>query len=206
MHKGFAGTLVALSLIFSLHAFWNTSITTSSTILDAEQKALFLEKAYYDEVSFKDSLRSTLRHAKGSDRNAILENAKVKLKQWSKNAKAFLEKDKAKAVVWSGFATTAELESLSDEMLKKQKPLYCNCCFKQTENLDVLDYDATLNAITISKNKAVAQKPKCRNGASPDPTLAAFIGASVFYENQKAAFVFLVPEGFGVEIESTTLP
>ncbi len=214
MRRGFAGILAAL--VFATLLFHSAVLKKNSADAVSKSRAsvLFLEKAYYDEISFKDSLASLLAHASGTSRENRAAFIAGKLPEWQQGLEQFFENNGASASIWWGFAGEAEIKGIKSKALASRLPEKCNCCwdFAQPEGetlpawTTLLDYDSLKGEMKIS-NRANTTTifPKCADESAPGTSQPAVFGATLFYRVQNVSAVFVAREGFAartIELDS----
>ncbi len=215
MRKGFSGILAAL--VFASVLFHSATLKKHAfdAVSQSRARALFIEKVYYDELSFKDAISSALAResgggkVKGGDREEKATAAALALAGSEAKFKSFFENNGARAMLWWGFASESEIPEIRDKSLFYGVPLKCDCCwgFGETSSetpllSGIIDFDAEKLEMKISKNRAnFSMLPQCENGKSPGPGANAMIGATVVYAREETAAVFVAGEGFSAKIE-----
>ncbi|MFA6049367.1 MAG: hypothetical protein WC792_05490 [Candidatus Micrarchaeia archaeon] len=216
MSRGFVGILAALALSSLATQFVHLQAGAQTGLLHARANALFLERAYFGELAFKDSLRSVLSHANGNGRREFAQNAAEKLEAWQAQIEGFYARQGAIAKAWWGFASAAEIDGMKNRTLLQGTPVACSCCFSFNEYYEseggggelekrhyaeaAIDYDFELREIRLSKNRADGlPQPLCDDGNAPDANAPLVFGVSIYYPEGPLAAVFLARDGFSAK-------
>lgn len=203
--RGLITFLPAIILFSTILAFNTFQATAAKAVSYAEEKTLFLEKKQFEERALKNAFKQAFWNAAGSERDEVVKNAAEKLAALESFAEKSFYEENASVNVWFGVVSSEEIPQLDKKMLSERKALKCANCFDL--NAIALDYDKKpvlastaflefefeKNALSISKN-----------GLMRIPELAYLqlipgtfgFGASIYYPNQNASSVILLPEGF----------
>ncbi len=211
MSRGFAGILAALALSSLLLAAFIAESKSLSALSQSKASALLLERAHYDELSFKDSLASALSHARGTRPEEVEWIAGENLAKWVESQSLQFAQAGTASVFWWGFASESELDEIKRQSLELGSPQSCNCCFSFSEAgewdyflaRELLEYEPFNKTVKLSKNRVQnATSLECGDGTAIDIAVPALMGATAVYKNGSLATLFLAREGFSAKTAS----
>ncbi len=204
--RGLITFLLVILLFAAILSFNAFQATASKAVSFAEEKTLFLEKKQFEERALKNAFKQAFRNAAGSERDEVVKNAAEKLAALESFAEKSFFEENASANVWFGVISPEEIQLLNKRMLSERKAVKCVNCFDLNAmaldrdkkpvlaSIAFLEFEFEKNALSVSKN-GLMRVPELAYLQLVPGTFG--FGASIYYPNQNASTIVLLPEGFG---------
>lgn len=196
--KGFIAFALALFLSLSVFALALASAKIPASLSSGSSEVISLEKSHYDGLTVKKAFGQVLALSAGSDELESTRSIAANLAAFEDYGEAYFREKGVKASFWFGSLAEGEENAILKSTLDSGVPSACSHCY----GLHALTLDWNRKPV-LKSTEFIFNRTVSKNGFVHAPTSAEWIGQDIvfgvtFYdERSHAAWLALLPEGFG---------
>ncbi|MFH0972261.1 MAG: hypothetical protein V1835_06905 [Candidatus Micrarchaeota archaeon] len=203
--RGLTSFVFLLAMLFPLAYLLGGMTAAEREIGKNANQLIRLNSVHSAELEVKNAFSMTLGHC-GSGLNGRdkADACALRLIVLEAGMEAKYRNEGVALDLWSGASDDFELGQMKDAVFSQKHPLKCASCFDFSKpTIDYAKKPALLSSAFIYDQGGKMIISKMALPALPEALIAGFaaneiyFGASAYFPSERAAAVFLMPEGFG---------